>query len=76
GEAVDDTSEQMTVTAPATWQKAGSEHSISSQELEDKGANDFVSIMRYEPLISATGARGGSGNGKSCFDSGGYTGYN
>ncbi|MEQ4939314.1 hypothetical protein ABN098_20980, partial [Proteus terrae] len=56
GEAVDDTSEQMTVTAPAPVQKAGSEHSISAQELEDKGANDFGSIMRYEPLISATGA--------------------
>jgi hemoglobin/transferrin/lactoferrin receptor protein len=32
--------------------------------------------MRYEPLISATGASGGSGNGKSGFDRGGYTGYN
>ncbi len=76
GEAVDDTSEQMTVTAPAPVQKAGSEHNISAQELENKGANDFGSIMRYEPLISATGASGGSGNGKSGFDRGGYTGYN
>jgi outer membrane receptor for ferrienterochelin and colicin len=76
GEAVDDTSEQMTVTAPAPVLKAGSEHSISAQELQDKGANDFGSIMRYEPLISATGASGGSGNGKSGFDRGGYTGYN
>ncbi|MER0132168.1 TonB-dependent receptor plug domain-containing protein [Klebsiella pneumoniae] len=73
---MDDTSEQMTVTAPAPVQKAGSEHSISARELEDKGANDFGSIMRYEPLISATGASGGSGNGKSGFDRGGYTGYN
>ncbi|VFS63509.1 Transferrin-binding protein 1 precursor [Kluyvera cryocrescens] len=32
--------------------------------------------MRYEPLIGATGASGGSGNGKSGFDRGGYTGYN
>ena len=49
GEAVDDTSEQMTVTAPAPApaQKAGNEHSISARELEDKGANDFGSIMRY-----------------------------
>ena len=46
GEAVDDTSEQMTVTAPAPVQKAGSEHSISARELENKGANDFGSIMR------------------------------
>lgn len=57
-------------------QKAGSEHSISARELENKGANDFGSIMRYELLISATGASGGSGNGKSGFDRGGYTGYN
>lgn len=68
--------EQMTVTAPAPVQKAGSEHSISARELENKGANDFGSIMRYEPLISATGGSGGSGNGKSGFDRGGYTGYN
>ncbi|STW05095.1 TonB-dependent hemin [Klebsiella grimontii] len=72
----DDSSERMTVTAPAPLLKAGSEHSISAQELQDKGANDFGSIMRYEPLISATGASGGSGNGKSGFDRGGYTGYN
>ncbi|VDA75288.1 TonB-dependent receptor plug domain-containing protein [Klebsiella pneumoniae] len=50
---------------PAPVQKAGSEHSISARELENKGANDFGSIMRYEPLISATGASGGSGNGKA-----------
>lgn len=68
--------EQMTVTAPALIMKAGNEHSISAQQLQDKGGNDFGSIMRYEPLISATGASGGSGNGKSGFDRGGYTGYN
>ncbi|VTN03632.1 Heme-repressible hemoglobin-binding protein [Raoultella ornithinolytica] len=71
-----DSSEQMTVTAPAPLLKAGSEHSVSAQELQDKGAKDFGSVMRYEPLISATGASGGSGNGKSGFDRGGYTGYN
>ena len=71
-----DSAEQMVVTAPAPQLKAGSEHSVSAQELQDKGANDFGSIMRYEPLISATGASGGSGNGKSGFDRGGYTGYN
>jgi hypothetical protein len=74
--STDDSSERMTVTAPAPLLKAGSEHSIGAQELQDKGANDFGSIMRYEPLISATGASGGSGNGKSGFDRGGYTGYN
>ena len=65
GEAVDDTSEQMTVTAPAPVQKAGSEHSISARELENKGANDFGSIMRYEPLISATGASGAPATAKA-----------
>ncbi|VTN11222.1 Heme-repressible hemoglobin-binding protein [Raoultella terrigena] len=72
----DDSSELMTVTAPAPVLKAGSEHTISAQDLQDKGAKDFGSIMRYEPLIGATGASGGSGNGKSGFDRGGYTGYN
>ena len=56
-----DSSEQMTVTAPAPLLKAGSEHSVSAQELQDKGAKDFGSVMRYEPLIGATGASGGSG---------------
>ncbi|WP_333498917.1 TonB-dependent receptor domain-containing protein [Kluyvera sp. CHPC 1.2972] len=71
-----DSAEQMTVTAPAPVLKPGSQHAISAQELQDKGANDFGSIMRYEPLIGATGSSGGSGNGKSGFDRGGYTGYN
>lgn len=74
--AKQDTAEQMVVTAPAPVLKAGSSHSVSAQDLQNKGANDFGSIMRYEPLISATGASGGSGNGKSGFDRGGYTGYN
>jgi hemoglobin/transferrin/lactoferrin receptor protein len=71
-----DNAEEMVVTAPAPVLKAGSNHSVSAQDLQNKGANDFGSIMRYEPLISATGASGGSGNGKSGFDRGGYTGYN
>ena len=71
-----DIAEQMVVTAPAPMLKAGSNHSVSAKELQDKGAKDFGSIMRYEPLISATGASGGSGTGKSGFDRGGYTGYN
>lgn len=74
--AKQDTAEQLVVTAPAPVLKAGSSHSVSAQDLQNKGANDFGSIMRYEPLISATGASGGSGNGKSGFDRGGYTGYN
>ncbi len=74
--AQQDSAEEMVVTAPIPMLKAGSNHSVSAQDLQNKGANDFGSIMRYEPLIGATGASGGSGNGKSGFDRGGYTGYN
>jgi len=71
-----DNTDKIMVTAPAPQLKAGSLHSLSAEDLQNKGANDFGAIMRYEPLISATGASGGSGNGKSGFDRGGYTGYN
>lgn len=71
-----DVAEEMVVTARAPELRAGSDRTLNADDLQKKGANDFGSIMRYEPLISATGARGGSGNGKSGFDRGGYTGYN
>ena len=64
----------LTVTAPK--QQAGNKTTITASELQRRGANDFGSIMRYEPLISATGASGGSSSGKSGFDRAGYTGYN
>lgn len=64
----------MTVTAPKP--KAGNKTTISTFELQKRGANDFGSIMRYEPLISATGSAGGSSSGKSGFDRAGYSGYN
>lgn len=64
----------MTVTAPE--QQAGNKTTITQQELQQRGANDFGSIMRYEPLINATGSSGGSSAGKSGFDRAGYTGYN
>jgi len=64
----------MTVTAPKP--KAGNKTTISANELQKRGANDFGSIMRYEPLISATGSAGGSSSGKSGFDRAGYSGYN
>lgn len=64
----------LTVTAPK--QQAGNKTTITAQELQKRGANDFGSIMRYEPLISATGSSGGSSAGKSGFDRAGYTGYN
>lgn len=67
---------QMLVTAPRQEQEAGSKTTITAAEMQRKGTTDFGSVMRYEPLISATGASGGSGNGKSGFDRGGYTGYN
>jgi len=66
----------MVITAPAPRLNAGSDRAINADTLQRNGANDFGSIMRYEPLIGATGAGGGSGNGKSGFDRGGYTGYN
>jgi len=71
-----DNAEEIVVTAPAPQLRAGNNHTLSAGELRNKGANDFGAIMRYEPLISATGASGGSGQGKSGFDRGGYTGYN
>ncbi len=64
----------LTVTAPK--QQAGNKTTISASELQHRGANDFGSILRYAPLISATGSSGGSSSGKSGFDRAGYTGYN
>lgn len=66
----------MTVNAPRLEKEAGSKTTITAAEMQRKGANDFGSIMRYEPLISATGSSGGASTGKSGFDRGGYTGYN
>jgi len=71
-----DRAEEMVITAPVPRLRAGSDRAINADALQRKGANDFGTIMRYEPLIGATGAGGGSGNGKSSFDRGGYTGYN
>ena len=64
----------MTVTAPKP--DAGNKTTLTADDLQKRGANDFGSIMRYEPLISANGAAGGSSVGKSGFDRAGYTGYN
>lgn len=66
----------MTVTAPEPEKKAGSKTTITAADMQKKGTNDFGSVMRYEPLISATGVSGGSSSGKSGFDRSGYTGYN
>ena len=71
-----DTEPQMVVTAPQPKKEAGGKTTITAAEMQKKGTTDFGSVMRYEPLISATGVSGGSGAGKSGFDRGGYTGYN
>ncbi|OON38631.1 TonB-dependent receptor [Izhakiella australiensis] len=66
----------MVVTAPLPEKKAGSHTRITAEQMQQIGADDFGTIMRYQPLVSATGVSGGSGAGKSGFDRGGYTGYN
>jgi len=68
--------EEITVVAPVIENKSGTITTITAQDMQNKGGNDFGSIMRYEPLISATGVSGGSSSGKSGFDRSGYTGYN
>ncbi|WP_428944183.1 TonB-dependent receptor domain-containing protein [Pantoea sp. FN060301] len=72
----DQTGAVMTVNAPRLEQEAGSKTTITAADMQRKGANDFGSIMRYEPLIGATGSSGGASAGKSGFDRSGYTGYN
>ncbi|PIJ50235.1 TonB-dependent receptor [Erwinia sp. OLTSP20] len=66
----------MMVTAPLPEKKAGSHTRISAEQMQQIGGDDFGTIMRYQPLVSATGVSGGSAVGKSGFDRGGYTGYN
>lgn len=53
-----DRAEEMVITAPAPRLKAGSDRAITADALQRNGANDFGTIMRYEPLIGATGAGG------------------
>lgn len=66
----------MTVTAPKLEKQAGSKSTITAADMQRDGGNDFGTIMRYEPGVTATGASGGSSAGKSGFDRAGYTGYN
>nr|WP_239553244.1 TonB-dependent receptor [Pantoea coffeiphila] len=65
----------MTVTAQAPLQ-GGSKTTITAEQMQKNGTTDFGSVMRYQPLISATGVSGGSTAGKSGFDRSGYTGFN
>nr|WP_312857215.1 TonB-dependent receptor [Acerihabitans arboris] len=64
------------VNAPRLVTKAGTTTHISAGDMQRQGGNDFGTIMRYQPLISATGSSAGSSSGKSGFDRSGYTGYN
>jgi hemoglobin/transferrin/lactoferrin receptor protein len=66
----------MTVTAHETTKKLGTNKEISEQDIRRNGGTNFGTIMRYQPLISASGNISGSGSGKSSWDRGGFTGYN
>jgi hemoglobin/transferrin/lactoferrin receptor protein len=66
----------MTVTAHETTKKPGTNKEISEQDIRRNGGTNFGTIMRYQPLISASGNISGSGSGKSSWDRGGFTGYN
>ncbi|MDY4348229.1 TonB-dependent receptor domain-containing protein [Pectobacterium brasiliense] len=70
------TDDVMTVHAPKVEKKAGSSTTLTAADMQKEGGNNFGTIMRYQPLVSATGSSGGSNTGKSGFDRGGYTGYN
>ena len=66
----------ITVTAHETTKKSGTSSEISEQDIRRDGGTNFGTIMRYQPLISASGSISGSSSGKSSWDRGGFTGYN
>nr|WP_223881576.1 TonB-dependent hemoglobin/transferrin/lactoferrin family receptor [Affinibrenneria salicis] len=66
----------MTVYSPKVEKEAGSKTTISASDMQKEGGNDFATIMRYQPLISANGSATGTSTGKSSYDRGGATGYN
>ena len=66
----------MTVLSPEVKKAAGSSVTLNAAEMQQRGGNNFGTIMRYQPLIGAVGSSSGSSSGKSGFDRGGYTGYN
>ncbi|WP_294910720.1 TonB-dependent receptor, partial [uncultured Gilliamella sp.] len=66
----------ITVTAHEATKKPGTNTEISEQDIRRDGGTNFGTIMRYQPLISASGSISGSGSGKSSWDRGGFTGYN
>ncbi|WP_241586920.1 TonB-dependent receptor domain-containing protein [Rosenbergiella epipactidis] len=68
--------ETLVVTGVTPKIEANNKVVVSAKQMQKNGSNDFGTLMRYQPLVSATGSSGGSGSGKSGFDRGGYTGYN
>ncbi|OCF95299.1 TonB-dependent receptor domain-containing protein [Gilliamella apicola] len=66
----------ITVTAHEATKKPGTNTEISEQDIRRDGGTNFGTIMRYQPLISASGSISGSSSGKSSWDRGGFTGYN
>ncbi|MBT0724942.1 TonB-dependent receptor [Rosenbergiella sp. S61] len=66
----------LVVTGATPKIEANNKVVVSAQQMQKNGSNDFGTLMRYQPLVSATGSSGGSGSGKSGFDRSGYTGYN
>lgn len=66
----------MTVLSPEVKKLAGSSVTLNAAGMQQRGGNNFGTIMRYQPLIGAVGSSSGSSSGKSGFDRGGYTGYN
>ena len=69
-----ETPAQMTVWSPKI--EPGTKVTISADEMQKNGVNDFSNVMRYQPLISANGTAGGASTGKSSYDRGGSTSYN
>ncbi len=66
----------ITVTAHEATKIPGTNTEISEQDIRRDGGTNFGTIMRYQPLISASGSISGSSSGKSSWDRGGFTGYN
>ncbi|WP_081299640.1 TonB-dependent receptor domain-containing protein [Gilliamella sp. wkB112] len=66
----------ITVTAHEAIKQPGTNTEISEQDIRRDGGTNFGTLMRYQPLISASGSISGSGSGKSSWDRSGFTGYN
>lgn len=74
--STDATDDTMTVYSPKIEKEAGTQTTLTAEDMRKDGGNDFSTIMRYQPLISAPGVTGGVSAGKSSYDRGGASGYN